>query len=245
MPRRRLVVSSIFLVATLACGSAEPGPGAHPKSGADYTFVFLKTGPATGLSSDELRAVGAGHFANMKRLADEGHLLLAGPLGPPRVDPGHRGVFVFDTDDPEQARRLAGTDPGAEAGVFVFELHPWRGPVALRDVPRLDAAAREGLPADAGPGAGARPWVLVRCDDAERARNALAPLVAEGAVPLFGELTAEEPRGAIFVLDARDLDGAASLLARAGQVPDGFWQLHPWFATEVLSEIAPVGRAAR
>lgn len=237
MLRRRFVVPSILFVTTLACRATEPE--AEPAPGADYTFVFLKSGPVTELSADERRAVFAGHFANMERLAAEGHLLLAGPLGQPRVDPAHRGVFVFDTADLDEARRLAETDPGAEAGVFVFEFHHWRGPVALREVPRRDAAAREGLPPDAGPGAGARPWVLVRCDDAAAARNALAPLVAEGLVPVFGELTAEQPPGAIFVLDAPDLEAAHALLARAGEVPDGFWQLLPWFATEVLGEIAP------
>src|SRR5690606_2111871 len=61
-----------------------------------YVLVILKTGP-TPLPRGEARdAMFQGHFANMKRLAAEGKLVLAGPLD--GVD-GRRGIFVFDTAD--------------------------------------------------------------------------------------------------------------------------------------------------
>jgi len=46
-----------------------------------YVLAILKTGPrdAEVTDKDERAALFAGHFANMTRLAEEGHLVLAGP----------------------------------------------------------------------------------------------------------------------------------------------------------------------
>lgn len=211
--------------------------GACQTPSADYSFVFIRTGPAQGLSREETQRAVNGHFSNMKKMAEAGDLIVAGPLGEPRVAPDHRGIFVFDTGDHARALELANTDPAAQAGIFVFDVHPWQASPALRRVPALDAALAADLPENAGPGATARPFVLVRCADADAAERALAPLFADGAVLFFGRLTDESPVGALFALDAMDLDGARALLERAGDTPDGFWTLHPWFASKALLDL--------
>lgn len=75
-----------------------------------------------------------GHFANMKRLSDEGKLVLAGPFD--GVD-GWRGLFVFAVKDIEEARQLAASDPVLVKGEMVAEYHQYYGSAALMPVPEL------------------------------------------------------------------------------------------------------------
>ncbi len=48
----------------------------------NYVFVILKTGPKdAAIKGKDRAAIFAGHMANIKRLADEGKLAVAGPFG--------------------------------------------------------------------------------------------------------------------------------------------------------------------
>jgi uncharacterized protein YciI len=69
-----------------------------------YVLVVLKTGPGKmppGPARDEMIR---GHFANMKRLSDEGKRVLAGPFD--GVD-GWSGLFVFAARDIDKAKKFA------------------------------------------------------------------------------------------------------------------------------------------
>jgi len=93
-----------------------------------YVLVILKTGPTpvpAGAARDEMFR---GHFANMKRLAAEGKLALAGPLD--GVD-GWRGLFILAVDDLEEAEALVATDPVVIQGEMVAEYHAYYGSAAL------------------------------------------------------------------------------------------------------------------
>jgi uncharacterized protein YciI len=97
-----------------------------------YVLVVLKTGPnriAPGPERDEMFR---GHFANMKRLSDEGKLILAGPFD--GVD-GWRGLFVFAARDIDEAKQLAATDPVLVKGEMVAEYHKYYGTAALMLIP--------------------------------------------------------------------------------------------------------------
>ena len=95
-----------------------------------YVLVTLVTGPndATLTDKDERNKVFAGHFANMGRLADEGKLVLAGPL---MESPPKRGLFVFNVATIEEAEALVKTDPAVAAGVFNYELTKFYSSAAL------------------------------------------------------------------------------------------------------------------
>lgn len=97
-----------------------------------YVLVVLKTGPNRMPDGPERNAMFRGHFANIKRLSDEGQLVLAGPFD--GVD-GWRGLFVFAVKDIEEARRLTATDPVIVNGEMVAEFHRYYGSAALMLVP--------------------------------------------------------------------------------------------------------------
>ena len=108
-----------------------------------YVLVILKTGPTpvpAGAARDEMFR---GHFANMKRLAAEGKLALAGPLD--GVD-GWRGLFILAVDDLEEAAALVATDPVVIQGEMVAEYHAYYGSAALMLVNEThEKVARKGF----------------------------------------------------------------------------------------------------
>lgn len=93
-----------------------------------YVLVVLKTGPTRVPDGPERDEMFRGHFANMKRLSQEGKLVLAGPFD--GVD-GWRGLFVFAVNDIEEARQLAASDPVLAKGEMVAEYHKYYGSAAL------------------------------------------------------------------------------------------------------------------
>lgn len=146
----RMISSLVLAVGLAACAHSAPANGDAPATfdtalaqrlGADergmrqYVLVILRTGPYTPQSDSEREALFAGHFANIQRLADEGRLLTAGPIG--ANERQYRGIFIFDVSTVEEAQALVATDPTIERGVFVAELYPWYGTAALRDIPSI------------------------------------------------------------------------------------------------------------
>ena len=201
----------------------------------DYTFVFLRApADAPELSEDELATAMAGHFQNMGRLAEEGKLLVAGPLGPPRVDPAHRGVFLFDVEAVDEARELASSDPAVAAGVFELEVLPFRTSAPLRRLLELERGVTRHLElADPeGPTWAGRPWVLVTADANAVTETRLAALERGGRVPLSGRLGGERGGEHLFVVDATSVD-----LVRGEADDASGWRVHPWFASATLSEL--------
>ncbi|MEA2694123.1 MAG: hypothetical protein QOJ16_3510 [Acidobacteriota bacterium] len=105
--------------------------GADQRGMRNYILVILKTGPhrvPDGPARDDMFK---GHFANIKRLASEGKLVLAGPFG----DQGDwRGMFVFALETPEEAEKLVATDPVIRSGEMVAEYHKLYASAALMAV---------------------------------------------------------------------------------------------------------------
>lgn len=93
-----------------------------------YVLVVLKSGPTRVAEGPERDEMFRGHFANMKRLSEEGKLVLAGPFD--GAD-GWRGLFVFAVKDIEEAKQLAATDPVLVKGEMVAEYHKYYGSAAL------------------------------------------------------------------------------------------------------------------
>lgn len=125
-----------FLVpaAPAADGAGTFDPELAASVGADqygmrsYVLVVLQTGPAEITDKEQRQKLFAGHFANMSRLAEEGMLVLAGPL----VEGGDkRGIFILNVPTLEEARELVQTDPAVAAGIFVPDMTKFYGSAAL------------------------------------------------------------------------------------------------------------------
>jgi uncharacterized protein YciI len=139
IPPLLLTVAGLLPLAAAAQAPAAPANPAYDEAlaqrfGADdfgmrrYVLVILKTGPNKMPPGPERDAMFRGHFENIKRLSDEGKLVLAGPLD--GVD-GWRGLFVFAVREIEEARQLAATDPVLVHGEMVAEYHKYYGTAAL------------------------------------------------------------------------------------------------------------------
>lgn len=121
--RNRWAVGAALLLGALVGLVASGAPVPDEVEMTTYVVGFLYRGAAwTPDRTPEVEKLQEGHMANIKRLADEGKLVLAGPFS----DGGDlRGLFVFKTDSVEQAKAWCDTDPAVKAGRLRVELHPW------------------------------------------------------------------------------------------------------------------------
>jgi len=101
-----------------------------------YVMCFLKTGPNKSLSADSSKKIQTAHLQNIKDLASQGKLVVAGPF----MDKTElEGIFILNVTTVEEAQVLVNTDPAVKAGVLIMELHPWYGSAALMEVPFIHA----------------------------------------------------------------------------------------------------------
>lgn len=104
--------------------------GADERGMRMYVLCILKTGPHDAdVKGDARKEIFEGHFANIKRLAGEGKLAVAGPFE--KNDKMWRGLYIFNVATLEEAQQLVVMDPAVKAGVFVPEMVPWYGSAAM------------------------------------------------------------------------------------------------------------------
>lgn len=93
-----------------------------------YVMAMLYKGDNRDRSPEEAQKLQAAHMANISRMADDGLLVLAGPM----LDDGDlRGIYVFAVETVEEAKSLTNSDPAIRAGSLRMELHPWYGSAAV------------------------------------------------------------------------------------------------------------------
>jgi len=100
-----------------------------------YVLVILKTGTAKDLPKPSLDSIFKGHMANINRLASEGKLIVAGPIG--KNDNAYRGIFIFDVASIDEAQKLVETDPVIISKVMGAEYYPWYGSAALKETVKI------------------------------------------------------------------------------------------------------------
>jgi uncharacterized protein YciI/uncharacterized damage-inducible protein DinB len=88
-----------------------------------YQLGLLRRGPNSGTGTkEEAEKIQAGHMANISKMAADGKLFAAGPMG----DNGDlRGIFIFRGISLEEARALAAEDPAIKANRLKLDLFPW------------------------------------------------------------------------------------------------------------------------
>ncbi|MFW6153171.1 MAG: YciI family protein [Halobacteriota archaeon] len=102
----------------------DDGDEYQPRFETVYLAILTRGPNWTAERTEEVTALGQAHLANIRRLADAGHLLLAGPAEDP--DGVYAGFFVLDAGSLDEAEALVATDPAADAGRFAIEVIPWK-----------------------------------------------------------------------------------------------------------------------
>ncbi len=87
-----------------------------------FWFVMLVKGNNRTQDSTTAAKIQDGHMANIRRLAAEGKLKVAGPFGD---DGNWRGIFIFDCATQEETEQLLKSDPAIASGRLGYEIHPW------------------------------------------------------------------------------------------------------------------------
>jgi uncharacterized protein YciI len=87
-----------------------------------YWLVLLKKGPNRNQDSISAEKIQAGHMANINRLAKEGKLVMAGPMG---IDGDLRGIFLMNCKDSAEVAEFVNTDTAVMTGRLIMEYYPW------------------------------------------------------------------------------------------------------------------------
>ena len=100
-----------------------------------YVLVVLKTGTNTSTEKSTRDEAFSGHMKNINRLADEGLLVLAGPLG--KNENNFRGIFILNVDKIDDAKILVQTDPAVKEKYLDADYYPFFGTAALQETFRI------------------------------------------------------------------------------------------------------------
>lgn len=94
-----------------------------------YVFVILKTGENKITDKHITDSLFRGHMANIKRLADAGKLVIAGPMG--ENEKQVEGIFILNVKTLDEASVILDTDPAIKSKLLAVEMYPWFGSAAL------------------------------------------------------------------------------------------------------------------
>ena len=137
-----VILFSLLILSTQLCAQSTGYDSALAKKlNADdygmkqYVLVLLKTGPSNITDKQALDSIFRGHMANIKRLAAENKLVLAGPTG--ENDKNYEGIFVFNTGNVDEAKQWLSTDPAVQSRHLDAEVYSWYGSAALQEIPAL------------------------------------------------------------------------------------------------------------
>jgi YCII-related domain. len=136
--KRTLTIALFTLLCSAAYAQAErpkydkalaDSLGADDYGMKSYVLVILKTGSNKVADKAVLDSLFRGHMNNINRLADNGKLVVAGPLG--KNDKTYRGIFILNAKTVAEANELLQTDPAVQSKLLDAEVYQWYGSAAL------------------------------------------------------------------------------------------------------------------
>jgi uncharacterized protein YciI len=120
---KRLCLTGALLIIISAASFGQKEDTVEGPRLKQYYFVMLTAGPnRNNIDSLSLQKIQEGHMANIRKMAEDSKLMIAGPFGD---DGNWRGIFIFNVQSEEEVRELLKNDPAIQAGRLSYEIHPW------------------------------------------------------------------------------------------------------------------------
>jgi len=120
-----------LLLAALVAGTPTHGLAGPPPDGSELRYVvFLRPDPdRKTIPLEDRQRIMDSHMANIKKMADDGVLVAAGPMEdtPTTIS----GIFVFKSQSLSEALRIAAQDPTVVARRNTVDVHAWWGPAGI------------------------------------------------------------------------------------------------------------------
>ena len=221
-----LLSAGVLLLATALAAQSQPGQ--------QFYLVLLKRpADAPHLDEDTAKKLQEAHLANIRKLASEHKLVIAGPFSD---DSPLRGIFVFRAASKEQVEEWCNTDPAVQAHRLALEIHgPWKiDPAAVHDpTPNSNDLQRYTL-------------VLFRYPPPKAGGGKIAAAVQgefDGKRPVLFGVFSSDPELEKVVIYALDEKDTAELVAKDPFVKNGLVkpEIHPWLTgKDVLAPGLPV-----
>ena len=115
-----------FCSLTFSCKSPQPvatTTAEKPKyEMKKYWLTFLYRGNNRNQDSATAANIQAAHMRNIERLANEGKIIMAGPIA---ANQDLRGIFIIDAPDSATAASYIKSDTAVISGRLRFEVLPW------------------------------------------------------------------------------------------------------------------------
>lgn len=219
---------------------------AAAQTGTDvYYMAFLRPDPQRTLLSREAgERLQAAHMASMRKLAEDGYLVGAGPFEDTPSTIG--GLFLIKTESLREAKRLASLDPTVVAHRNMIDVHQWRGPAGIGDEYKRLHKADPKTPEDMG----LHPIIFIR-PGPKRGRvsqdaadvvdgsmsEGLRALGKSGRVLAAGTVEGEDDFKAIVIFGRVPLKDATEAVRAAFHTEDGALRAEPhqfWSAAHVF-----------
>jgi uncharacterized protein YciI len=220
------------LLALLLPACRGTGPDLPPPELGRFSLVLVEDGPSARGPGIEERAVFDAHRRFLEGEAAAGRLLASGPFGPGSI--GARGALVFDLAEPEEATGALARDPAVQAGLLSARALGFVSLAVLRQLPELEQRRVERA---GGVGGDSRRYVLVLAGEGAAAIEAVQHPALAPRVLLLGQLGPPMEGGLLALLDLERAWEFDARLRVAGGDPGG-WQVHEWFSTPALADLA-------
>ena len=186
----------------------------------EYFLVLLqRPADAPQLSQESAEQLQARHMGNIRKMYDEGRLVMAGPFVD---DTNLRGIFVLKAASAKEAQQWANEDPAVQAGRLKAEVHgPWL--VNGNDIHKSSESAMEQYSF----------VFLKKHAQATTTGNALSDLAAKDEIALAGPVSDGNQLVAAFVCaqapeQAKELAGTISAVKSHMLAVE----VHPWITAK-------------
>lgn len=228
-----LGILAVAALAGMGTPAGAQGRTQSDRSDRSYIFTYLILDAPEKLDQQQMQQAMQGHFENMGKLAEQGDLLIAGPLAEPRIDPSYRGIFVFSTDDIDQGKTLFNTDPSVQAGVFKPEMYTITCDEPLTDLLRLEKEDERRRLADPDiPDEWVGRSYILALGPAEARFELTDAVLIDATMERIG--TEHDAPRQLLWLDATSIEDAKARF-KAADLDE--WSLYGWYGTPVIAQL--------